>query len=153
MLATVCTVACAGSTSTGGSAAPSANPTQGTVTRTDAGCTLMGVAGPVKAGYITLTAVNETSATAGFDMGRITEPNTFQDFATYIEKDKQLAAAGQASLGHPAYFTDVFRVQLQPSKTGELYGSVRQGTYAIACFGQTATGMRPTALVGPIQVQ
>ena len=129
VLAVVWTFACGGSTSSSGSAAPSAEPTpQGTVTQTDTGCTLTGVAGPMKPGYVSLNAVNQTSALAGFDMWRITEPNTYQDLAAYV-------------------------AQVLPSKTGTLYGSVRQGTYAIICLGPTGAGTRPLAMVGPIQVQ
>ena len=154
VLAVVWTFACGGSTSSSGSAAPSAEPTpQGTVTQTDTGCTLTGVAGPMKAGYVSLNAVNKTSALAGFDMWRITEPNTYQDLVAYVAKEKDLAAAGQGGLGHPSFVSDLISAQVLPSKTGTLYGSVRQGTYAIVCLGPTGAGTRPLALVGPIQVQ
>ena len=139
---------------TSASTAASAVPTsQGTVTQTETGCTLAGVAGPVKAGYVTFTAVNQTSALAGFDMWRISEPNTYLDLAAYVDKDKQLSAAGQSGLGHPSWVTDLVSAQILPSKTGVLYGSVRQGTYAIVCNGPTPGGTRPVGLLGPIQVQ
>jgi len=100
-----------------------------------------------------LNAVNQTSALAGFDMWRITEPNTYQDLVAYVAKEKDLAAAGQGGLGHPSFVSDLISAQVLPSKTGTLDGSVRQGTYAIVCLGPTGAGTRPLALVGPIQVQ
>ena len=123
------------------------------MTKTDTGCTLTGVAGPIKAGYVTLTAVNQTSAVVGFDMWRISEPNTYQDLAAYVAREKDLAASGQSGLNQPTFVSDLVSAQVLPSKTGVLYGSVRQGTYGIVCLGQTPSGSRPTALVGPIQVQ
>jgi hypothetical protein len=107
----------------------------------------------VKAGYITLTAVNKTSAVAGFDMWRISEPKTYQDLAAYVAREKDLAASGRVPLGIPSFVSDLVSAQIPASKTGVLYGSVRQGTYGIVCLGQTPSGSRPTALVGPIQVQ
>jgi hypothetical protein len=105
------------------------------------------------AGYITLTAVNQTSELAGFDMWRISEPATYQDLAAYVEKEKQLAAGGQSGLNKPSSVSDLVSAQILPSETGVLYGAVRKGTYGIVCLGATPSGTRPIGLVGPIQVQ
>ena len=154
MLVALSVVACGGAApASGGTSQSSSAATQGTLTGSDTGCTLTGLAPSITAGYITLTAVNQTNSTFGFDMWRISEPDTYQDLVAYVEKDKQLAATGQAGLNHPAFVSDLVSAQILPSKTGELYGSVRKGTYAIVCLGPTPGGTRPIGVVGPIQVQ
>lgn len=157
VLATLGVLACAGAPWTSGvggqSATPTTQATQGTVTQSDSGCTITGLSPSISAGYITLTAVNKTTAVAGFDMWRISEPNTYQDLAAFVEKDNRLAADGQPGLGPPPFGTDLVSAQILPSKTGTLYGAVRRGTYGIVCLGQTPAGSRPTGVIGPVQVQ
>jgi len=126
----------------------------GTVAQSPTECTLDAITGPIPAGPIVLSATNETDDFVVFDMWRIVGNRTYEEFAAYIQADRELAEAGEAGLDHPGYVANYIGIELQAGESGALEGTVVPGTYAIVCirmFPQVGEP-RPFALVGPLEV-
>lgn len=155
LLASACGGGGTGVTATPTAEATQAPPTQiGTVRVSASECTLDLVDGPINPGLVTITAVNETDARAMFDMWRITEGSTYEQLARYIKKERRLAEAGDPGLGHPWFVADLIRVGLGPGESGALVGTVISGTWGIVCIRKfERSGIRPFALVGPVEVE
>ena len=126
----------------------------GTVSQSPTGCKLDGSKTPYRAGSVILTATNDTEDVAAFDLWRIVGNRTYDEFAQYIQADRELAEAGQVGLDHPGYVTNLITIELQAGETGTMQGTVVPGTYALVCirmFPQVGEP-RPFSLIGPLVV-
>ena len=134
----------------------SADPTHVGMLRVSASrCTLDAAKGSISPGLVSLTAVNETDALAGFDMWRIADGSTYAQLAAHIKKESRLAKAGMPGLGHPGYVGDLIRVMLQAGESGIMVGTVHPGTYGIVCLRmfEQVGDLRPAGVLGPVEVE
>ncbi len=157
LIANACGGGGARETTTPTTEATQAPPTQvGTVSVSASECTLDLVDEPINPGLVAFTAVNQTDGRAMFDMWRITEGFTYEQLARHIDKERRLAEAGQPGLGHPSFVEDLslIRVGLGPGESGALVGTVFPGTWGVVCIRKfERAGIRPFALVGPVEVE
>ena len=142
-----------GGCSTGNTKAAAAPPQIGPLTQSASECTLEAGEDPVSAGQVAITVVNKTDAEVSFDMWRIAEGHTYEEFAAHIDEERRLAEAGEQVLGPPSYAEDLIQIKVQPGES-EIFETLSPGTYAIVCFEEyDQVGGRPSALVGPVEVE
>jgi hypothetical protein len=123
---------------------------------TPEGCSLRGVDGSVAAGEMAFVAVNETDGLAAFNVARLAEGTSFEEFSSHIRKEIRLAEAGRPGLGHPSYAVPVFEVLLEAGERGRLVGTVDEsGTYVLACARvfEEVGELRPAGALGPVEVR
>lgn len=113
---------------------------------------------PIAAGPIVIQAVNATEFPAAFDVWSIEEDATYDDFAAYIDQERELAEAGEAGLGHPGFVgARISSGILEVGANKAVHGAFTRGTWAIACFKHfeavTDDPFRPFIAVGPIIVE
>jgi hypothetical protein len=127
----------------------------GTVSQSPADCILDGSKSPYLAGPVVLKAINHTENIAAFDLWRIVGNRSFEEFAEYIQADRDLAESGQPGLDHPGYVSNLITIELQAGETGTMEGTVVPGTYAIVCirFFPQVGEPRPFSLIGPLMVE
>lgn len=118
-------------------------------------CTIDGVDGPIAAGSVSFTAVNETDGLAAFNIAAIEEGHSFDELASHIEEEIELADAGEPGLGHPSFAVPMFEVLLEAGETGTMSGSLDQGTYGLTCarVNDAVGELRPAGALGPIEVE
>ena len=129
----------------------------GTITLSNTDCVL-NANGSIEAGPIVIKATNNTDDFAEFDMWRIPEGHSYDEFDKHIQKEKELAEAGDEGLGHPSYLNLRYLINiaaLQAGETRDKKGAVVSGTYAIVChrWYPQVKETRPFALAGPLEVK
>lgn len=135
---------------------PSVAPTPiGTVTVSEFECTLEGVGGPISAGTVAFTAVNETNDQAYLDMALIPEGHTYKELAADIEKATNSAEEGGREIHRPAYLGSGPEAALEAGEFDSMTGIVVPGTYGIIClrFYSQVGGPRPNGVAGPVRVE
>jgi len=127
----------------------------GRVSQSPTDCSLDGSKNPFQAGPVVLTATNDTEDVAAFDLWRIVGGRTYEEFAQYIQAERELAEAGQPGLDHPGYVSNLITIELQAGETGTMKGTVVPGTYAVVCIRMfpQAGEPRPFSLIGPLIVE
>jgi len=127
---------------------------RGTVTQSPTECTLELEDGPINAGRVRFTAVNETDGQILFDMWRLLEGHSFDEWTAATQQARLNAEAGGPHINAPPYLEDLTRIKLQPGETAPLVRTVQPATYGIVCLRPfPAVGMRPFALLGPIEIK
>ena len=97
--------------------------------------------------------MNKTEAEVFFDMWRIAGGHTYEEFTAHIDEERRLADAGDQGLGPPSYAEDLIQIRVQQGES-EIFVALSPGTYAIVCFEEyNQVGVRPSALVGPVEVE
>jgi hypothetical protein len=129
----------------------------GTITVTETGCTRDGAPERIAPGPFVLDVHNGTPAAAGFDLFRIGDLGSAEDFVTHIEAERASALAGDPFRGPPIWATHIVGSDVLVSgASATLKGTVEPGTYAVVCLWKfedvTTDPVRPFALVGPIGV-
>lgn len=137
--------------------APAGPAALGTITVTETGCTLDGAPERIEPGPFVLDVHNGTPAAAGFDMFRIGQAASVEDFVTHVEAERSSALAGEPFLGPPIWATHIVGSDLLDSGTSAtLEGTAAPGPYAVVCLWKfedvTSDPVRPFALVGPISI-
>jgi hypothetical protein len=128
--------------------------TLGRIVVSNAGCIVEGIDGPLQAGPVALTIVNETDGVVVANMSRILDGGTYEQLAAHVQREVRRARAGKAGLGHPPYAAPSFDLLVDPGESDTLSGEVTAGTYAIVCgrvFDEVGE-LRPSAVVGPYEV-
>jgi hypothetical protein len=130
-----------------------------TVTLSNTDCVL-NANGSIEAGPIIIKATNNTDDFAEFDIWRIPEGHSFDEFEKAIQEAKEQAEAGLEGNPHPAYLSyakDYFMniAALQAGETRDKKGDVVPGTYAIVChrWYPQVLELRPFSLAGPLDVK
>jgi hypothetical protein len=127
----------------------------GTVTVTTDDCTIDGLPAEIQSGEASLTAFNDTPATASFDMFRL-EGGRFEELVAHVADERAVADAGDPFIGPPSWTTSLASTGLIESETaGTLTGMFEPGTYAVVClwkYDESSDPVRPFAVVGPIEV-
>lgn len=113
---------CVAPASPAGSGSPSPGAIDGTVTQSDAECTLSGASARAKAGHIRLAVVDRSTNSATFDMWRINATSSYQDLVAHVEKEKQRAAKGEPGLGHPTLLVISSEQSCNPGRVESLKG-------------------------------
>jgi hypothetical protein len=127
----------------------------GTVTQSPDDCTLYAVDGPVPAGPVTLTATNNTDDAVSFHLVMIADGHTYDEVATHVVQEKQLAKDGKPGLGFPTSAIFINEINFAAGRSGTATFRVGSGTYTIVCLRmfETVNDLRPFDLVGPIEVR
>ena len=118
-------------------------------------CTLDAAHGPISAGPVAFTAVNETHAQAAFHMFRIADGHTCEQLAAYVGRERQRTKAGEPGLGPPPWVEGPIQLDLGSNESGTLLGMVRSGTHGIVCTRefQQPGELHAFATVGPVEVE
>ena len=125
-----------------------------TLTRSDSERGFDATESPVSAGRVAIEVVNETDSPVEFHMWMLQGTYTYQEFEQYIEEEKRLAEAGAEGLGPPSGVGNFKQLNVLAGASETVVRNLSPGTYAIECFQDFAqAGIRPFALVGPIEVE
>lgn len=125
----------------------------GTVTLSDSDCTLDLAQDPVRAGQVELVVVNNTGATGAFDMGRIHDSSSYEELETVITAAIRAAEASEEMVPRPSFLgSGLLSRAVQGGESQTLTGTLTAGTYGLVCLGTYEVGVRPVAVLGPIEV-
>lgn len=158
LLLTSTAVLLAGCGSESSPRAASRSPAQfaAVVTLTDADCTLVRAASPVKAGRVAFTLHNQSGGKAGIDIWLMPDGKTFDQLVAQAAEDRRLAEAGEPSQGDHSSLGDAPQLRLpwdaSPSQTGSAV--LHSGTYAVVCIKSFPKVAEPRLLkvIGPVVV-
>ena len=124
-------------------------PNVGTLTQTsDFKCTFEPADGPIPAGEVGITIVQETSNVNFVNLYRLSEDSTYEEFRAFIKEQGQ-------SAGGP--FEDVRQLEVKTRSTTTVYERLQPGAYAFVCIQitgseRTAFGSSPYP-AGPFEIE
>jgi hypothetical protein len=141
------------------STAPDGAAPVGTVTFDGSTCSVQLTADPIESGVVVLDIVNATSERVMFDMWRILDVYSFEEFETAIDRLRRRQEAGkegsfpegESGPGQQVVYlsSDIMRA----NGSGRIVSSMSEGPHAIVCLKQyEGLGLRPAGIAGPIGV-